>query len=105
LSSYFEALPFAESLEDFATVVEGSPTEIVEDAIALSGDQPRRKQLEVWLRALEEPVKQWQWSELPSLWSILRWIDRTQEVRLLAISADGFCQVQSLISGLITNTQ
>jgi hypothetical protein len=104
LEQLLQALPFAESLEDFATVVEGSPTEIVEDAIALSGDQPRRKQLEVWLRALEEPVKQWQWSELPSLWSILRWIDRTQEVRLLAISADGFCQVQSLISGLITNT-
>jgi hypothetical protein len=56
LEQLLEALPFAESPEDFAAIIEDSSLETVEDAIALSGDQPRRKQLEGWLKALNEPV-------------------------------------------------
>jgi transcription antitermination factor NusG len=55
LEQLIEALPFAESLEDFASIIEGSPLETVEDAIALSGNQPRRKQLQSWLEAVQKP--------------------------------------------------
>jgi hypothetical protein len=54
LEQLVEALPFAESLEDFASIIEDSPLEAVEDAIALSGDQPRRQQLRSWLEALQK---------------------------------------------------
>jgi hypothetical protein len=54
LEQLVEALPFAESIEDFASIVEGSPLEAVEDAIALQPDQPRRRQLREWLEAVEE---------------------------------------------------
>jgi hypothetical protein len=54
LEQLVEALPFAESLEDFASIVEGSPLEAVEDAIALQPDQPRRRQLREWLETLGE---------------------------------------------------
>jgi hypothetical protein len=58
LEQLVEALPFAESVEDFASIVEGSSREAVEDAIALSGDQPRRRQLREWLEALNQPVRE-----------------------------------------------
>jgi hypothetical protein len=49
-----EALSLAESLEDFASIIEGSPLETVEDAIDVSGpDQPRRQQLKQWLAELQ----------------------------------------------------
>jgi transcription antitermination factor NusG len=54
LEQLIEALPFAESIEDFASIIEDSPLEAVEDAIALSGDQPRRQQLRSWLEALQK---------------------------------------------------
>jgi hypothetical protein len=49
LEELIEALPFAESPEDFASIIEDSDLKTVEDAIALSGDQPRRQQLTQWL--------------------------------------------------------
>jgi hypothetical protein len=105
-----QALPFAESIEDFASIVEGSSLEAVGDAIALQDAQPRRIQLQGWLETLNQPVEEakqtrsWQWSELPAVKSVLRWIDRSEQVRLLAIDASGLCQVRSLLSGLIVNT-
>jgi hypothetical protein len=110
LEQLIEALPFVESLEDFVSIVGGAQREAIEDAIALSGDQPRRTQLQGWLEALNQPVEEakptrsWQWSELPAVKSVLRWIDRGEQVRLLAIDASGLCQVRSLLSGLATNT-
>ena len=53
LEQLVEALPFVETADEFAAVIEGSPTEVVEDAIALSGNQPRRRQLEQWHQALK----------------------------------------------------
>jgi hypothetical protein len=105
-----EALPFAQSAEDFASIVDGSPLETIEDAIALQDTQPRRIQLQGWLEALNQPLEEakpmrsWQWSELPMVKSVLRWIDRTEQVRVLAVDADGFCQVRSLVSELVINT-
>jgi hypothetical protein len=114
LEQLIESLPFAQSPEDFASVIEGSPLEAVEDAIALSADQPRRIQLQAWLDALNQPVREvepqllkprsWEWSELPAVKSVLRWIDRSEQVRLLTIDASGLCQVRSLLSGLVVNT-
>jgi hypothetical protein len=54
LEQLIEALPFAESLEDFVNVVGDTPLEAVEDAIALQDTQPRRIQLQGWLDALTE---------------------------------------------------
>ena len=47
-----QALPSVETLEDFALVVEDSPLEAIEDAIALESDQARRQQLTQWLEGL-----------------------------------------------------
>jgi hypothetical protein len=58
LEQLVEALPFVETADEFAAVIKGSPMEAVGDAIALSGNQPRRKQLEGWLKALQKPVTQ-----------------------------------------------
>jgi len=58
LEQLVEALPFAESLEDFASIIEGSPLEAVRDAIAFQDTQPRRIQLQGWLEALRQPVKE-----------------------------------------------
>jgi hypothetical protein len=110
LEQLIEALPFVETVDDFAAVVEGSPRQAIEDAIALSGDQPRRIQLQGWLNVLNQPAEEtkptrsWQWSELPAVKSVLRWIDRTEQVRLLAIDASGLCQVRSHLTGVVTNT-
>jgi hypothetical protein len=54
LEELIEALPFAETIEEFASIIEGSPTEIVEDAIALSATQPRRKQLQHCYESLKQ---------------------------------------------------
>jgi hypothetical protein len=115
LEQLIEALPFCETPEDFAAVVEDSPLEMVEDAIALQPDQPRRRQLTQWLESLNQPVgevepqplkaRSWEWSELPLVKSVLRWIDRSERVSLLSVEADGRCQVRSLFSNLITNTR
>jgi hypothetical protein len=68
LEQLVEALPFAESLEDFASVIEGSPLEAVEDAIAVSGDQPRRQQLTAWYEAIQQlasgEISQQQWEAI-----------------------------------------
>ena len=50
LEKLVEALPFAETVEDFASIVEDTPLETVEDAIAFQPTQPRRKQLDEWLK-------------------------------------------------------
>jgi hypothetical protein len=114
LEQLVEALPLCESAESLAAVIKGSPLETVEDAIFMSSDPHRRNQLEAWLKALNQPAvevepqpskaRSWQWSELPLVKSVLRWIDRAEEVRVLAVDSDGFCQVRSLLSGLTTNT-
>jgi hypothetical protein len=124
-----EALPFCETPEDFAAVVEDSPLEMVEDAIVLQDSQPRRQQLRQWWsqgRSPSQPpcdelgtkilhpvepdaglpvVRSWEWSELPLVKSVLRWIDRSERVSLLSVEADGRCQVRSLFSNLISNTR
>ena len=49
-----EFLPLAETSEDFSNLIEGSPLRMVENAIALQPDQPRRLQLAEWLAALSK---------------------------------------------------
>ena len=133
-----EALPFCETPEDFAAVVEDSPLEMVEDAIVLQDSQPRRQQLRQWWSQGRSPSQppcdelgtkilhpvepdaglpvvrsalrssaslSWEWSELPLVKSVLRWIDRSERVSLLSVEADGRCQVRSLFSNLISNTR
>jgi hypothetical protein len=46
------AFEFCESPADFAAVIEGYPSDVVEDAIALQGSQPRRQQLSAWYDAV-----------------------------------------------------
>jgi hypothetical protein len=43
-----EAFEFCQTPDDFAAAVEGYPSELVEDAISLAPDQPRRSQLRQW---------------------------------------------------------
>lgn len=49
------ALPFCESIEQFALVIEDYSNEVIEDAIAFAGSQPRRQQLSQWLAELAQP--------------------------------------------------
>lgn len=58
LEQLIQALPFVDDAKTFAAVIEGSPVEIVEDAIAMTDSQPRRKQLEGWLQSISQPVAQ-----------------------------------------------
>jgi hypothetical protein len=51
-----QALPFAASLEDFVAIVEDSPRQAIEEAIALQSDQPMRQQLTEWLEGLNLPA-------------------------------------------------
>jgi hypothetical protein len=116
LERLWESFRYCETPQDFALVLEGfqATSEQIQDAIALQDTQPRRLQLQAWLETLNQPAEEvepqtlkahsWQWSELPLVKSVLRWIDRTEQVRVLAVDADGFCQVRSLLSGLTTNT-
>ena len=55
VEALMEALPFAETLADFASIIEGSPLEAVLDAIALQ-QSPRRQQLTQWLQMLSQPA-------------------------------------------------
>jgi hypothetical protein len=113
LEELVDFLPLAETAEDFSNLVEGTPLEVVQDAILFQ--EPQRKiQLQGWLDAFNQPVREvepqplkprsWEWSKLPTVKSVLRWIDRSEQVRLLAIDASGLCQVRSLLSGLVVNT-
>jgi hypothetical protein len=43
-----EALPYCDAPDVFAAAIEGYPSEVVEDAIALQESQPRRRQLMMW---------------------------------------------------------
>jgi hypothetical protein len=54
LEQLLEALPFCDSAEDFAAVVEDSLFQVVEDAIALQDTQPRRLQLQGWLDVVRQ---------------------------------------------------
>ncbi len=73
LEQLVEALSSAQSAQDFFGIVEGCSREVVEDAITLQSDQPKRRQLTEWLEILASreveptPLKErlWQWSELP----------------------------------------
>ena len=56
VAELIEALPFVETVKDFALVVEDSPLEAIEDAIALADSQPRRSQLTQWLQMLSNPA-------------------------------------------------
>jgi hypothetical protein len=49
LEQLIDALPFAESLQDFVGIIEDSSLEAVAEAIAFQPTQPRRKQLDAWL--------------------------------------------------------
>ena len=57
LEQLVEALPFCETVEDLANVIEGCAIEVVEDAIAMQDTQPRRQRLTKWLEeAKTEPL-------------------------------------------------
>jgi hypothetical protein len=58
LEQLVEALPFCETADDLACVIEGYAIEAVEDAIAMQDTQPRRLQLTKWLaNATTEPIE------------------------------------------------
>jgi len=54
LEELVEALPFCDTVKDFAIVIEGYSVEVVSDAIALQDTQPRRRQLSQWHEELQE---------------------------------------------------
>jgi hypothetical protein len=68
LEQLIEALPFAESPEDLASIIEGSPLGAVQDAIALQPNPPRRQQLAVWYEAIQQlangKISQQQWEAI-----------------------------------------
>jgi len=88
-----EALPFAETIEDFTSIVEGSPLETIEDAIALSGDQPRRQQLTAWHEAIQQlasgEISQQQW-EVIAAHSPPAWHEKVQAYGELLVEAISF---------------
>lgn len=113
LESLIGSLTEAGTPEQFWRLVEGRSPEVIEDAIFL---QPldARQQLSAWYEAgdmtegtaVATPLpKAWQWTELPIVRSILRWIDRSERLTLLNIEPDGRCQVRSQVSGLVRNTR
>jgi hypothetical protein len=58
LEQLVEALPFCETADDLASVIEDYAIEVVEDAIAMQDTQPRRLQLTKWLaNATTEPIE------------------------------------------------
>lgn len=108
-----EALPFCDSPKLFAIAIEGYPSEVVKDAIALQPNQPSRQRLRAWHEAIEvdtpdeetEAPPTHKWGELPSVGSILQWVSGGLEKLVLkAIDSDGSCQVRSLVSGLFTSS-
>jgi hypothetical protein len=59
LEQLVEALPFCETADDLASVMEDYAIEVVEDAIAMQDTQPRRLLLTKWLAsATTEPIEQ-----------------------------------------------
>jgi hypothetical protein len=54
VAELIEALPFVETADDFAAVVEGSPREAIEKAIALADSAPQRRQLGYWYQQLSQ---------------------------------------------------
>jgi hypothetical protein len=56
LEQLIEALPFVDDAETFANVIEGSPLETVEDAIALSATLPLRSKLRGFYEALHGAI-------------------------------------------------
>jgi hypothetical protein len=56
LEQLIEALPFAESVEGFASIIEGSPLKTVEDAILYLESPTQKQQLTQWLKALNQPA-------------------------------------------------
>jgi hypothetical protein len=91
LEQLVEALPFAESLEDFASIIEGSPLEAVEDAISLQDTQPRRQQLMSWYQELANDIT----SE--PLQPELTWLDSAVELLQEAL-AHGLEAIQTVLS-------
>jgi hypothetical protein len=58
LEQLIEALPFCETTDDLASVIEDYAIEVVEDAIAMQDTQPRRLLLTKWLAsATTEPIE------------------------------------------------
>jgi hypothetical protein len=57
LEQLVEALPFCETADDLANVIEGCAIEVVEDAIALQDTQPRRQRLSEWLAFVKTEPK------------------------------------------------
>lgn len=51
-----QALPFVEEVEDFTAVIQGYSQEVVENAIAVQDNQPRRKQLSEWFAGVGESL-------------------------------------------------
>jgi hypothetical protein len=125
LERLVDALEVVGSLEDFAEVAGGREIGIVSDAIAFASSQPRRRQLTQWCEQLQAEAEHhnslakaheaeakvchtpiYNWSELPTVGTILQWVSGGLEKLVLkAIDTDGSCQVLSLVSGLFTNTR
>jgi hypothetical protein len=91
LQQLVEALPFAESLEDFASIVEDSPREAVEEAIALQDTQPRRQQLMSWYEKLANDTSE-------PLQLELTWLDSAVKLLQEAL-AHGSDTVRAVLAG------
>jgi hypothetical protein len=63
-----QALPFAETPEDFFSIVEDSSREAVEEAIVLQPTAPRRQQLTAWYEVIQQlasgEISQQQWETI-----------------------------------------
>jgi hypothetical protein len=57
LKRLIEALPFVDSAEEFAAVIEGIPSAAVDEAIFVSSVPYRREQLKTWLKILNQSVQ------------------------------------------------
>jgi hypothetical protein len=57
LKRLIEALPFVDSAEKFAAVIEGIPLAAVDEAIFVSSAPHRREQLKAWLKILNQPFQ------------------------------------------------
>lgn len=117
-------------ISQFEFAIAGETNEMIEDAL-LYQEPSHRALLRQWLNALSEvpageatndigvsettsersltageetSPKVWEWKELPIVRTVLRWIDRPEQLRLLDVEADGRCSVRSLVSGLVTHS-
>jgi hypothetical protein len=57
LEQLIECLPFCDSADEFAAVIEGSPIEVVEDAILYLESPHQKQQLTQWHQALKTPKR------------------------------------------------